>query len=337
MKKIVILMISLHFIVVGLLAQNSPTPEEKKAAYIKAKTEEEVRKLFNSNGYKVGNVLKGYPACLDGYVFYSDMINIPGEEPMVFPASQKVFAIEKGKIISYSDTRLSCEIVFTLNAKDKTFIDNDVLIFIGDNSMAYIYSVFKFDKLNPISLGLGAALFSFNEVKSDFVFITTGNTDHENNRNYDFSGFANSLTCTSKKAYDYVGPTANMFGLRMIILNGKWGYIDDIGKEIVPPKYEDQWDFSEDGLSKVKLGGKWGYVDKAGQEVIPPKYEDSRSFFEGLACVKQNGKWGYVDKTGQEVIPLQYDDAGNFKGERAIVKIGGKEYNIDKTGKEINP
>ena len=62
-------------------------------------------------------------------------------------------------------------------------------------------------------------------------------------------------------------------------------------------KYDAGRNFSE-GLALVNLNGKWGYVDKIGREVIPCKYDYACEFEEGLATVELNGKWGFIDKHG---------------------------------------
>ena len=80
-------------------------------------------------------------------------------------------------------------------------------------------------------------------------------------------------------------------------LNSKYGFIDKTGKEVIPLKYDNAFDFSE-GLALVWLNEKCGYIDKTGKEVIPIKYYNADSFSEGLASVRLNGKWGYIDKTG---------------------------------------
>ena len=127
-------------------------------------------------------------------------------------------------------------------------------------------------------------------------------------------------------------------GLAAVELNGKWGYIDKSGKEIIPLKYSFAAPFSE-GLATVRLNGKWGYIDKTGKEVIPLKYDEARSFSEGLAAVRLNGKWGYIDKTGKEVVSLKYDELYShiFHEGLTDVKLNGKWGYIDKTGKEIIP
>ena len=53
-------------------------------------------------------------------------------------------------------------------------------------------------------------------------------------------------------------------------------------------------------MDEVKLNGKYGFVDKTGTEVISCKYDDARSFHDGRAGVKLNGKWGTVNKSGVE-------------------------------------
>ena len=51
--------------------------------------------------------------------------------------------------------------------------------------------------------------------------------------------------------------------------------------------------------------GKWGYIDKTGREVIPCKYDSAVNFREGLAIVYKSGKWGFIDKTGRKVAPYE--------------------------------
>ena len=120
-------------------------------------------------------------------------------------------------------------------------------------------------------------------------------------------------------------------------LNGKWGFIDKTGKEVIPFKYDYAEEFIN-GLARVKLNGKYGFIDKTDKEVIPFKYDDARSFRNGLMAVKLNGKWGFIDKSGKEVISFKYDETdGIFNHGLTTVKLNGKYGYIDKSGKEITP
>ena len=49
---------------------------------------------------------------------------------------------------------------------------------------------------------------------------------------------------------------------------------------------------SLEGLTRIRLNGKYGFIDKTGREVIPIKYDYVFNFSEGLATVQLNGKWG---------------------------------------------
>ena len=67
---------------------------------------------------------------------------------------------------------------------------------------------------------------------------------------------------------------------------------------MIPIKYDDAYFFSE-GLARVKLNGKWGFINKIGEEVIPLKYDEVENFSEGFAKVKLNGKVFYINKRGE--------------------------------------
>lgn len=140
-----------------------------------------------------------------------------------------------------------------------------------------------------------------------------------------------------------------------------WGIIDKHGKYIVPPRYLNIGNFSDDlfrvesgkggfkdygfyDLSIIKpIPGKWGFIDKQGNEVIPPQYNYAKDFSDGYAAVaminEENWEenWGFINKQGKIVIPIQYNHVRNFKNGMAGVQFGKKWGIIDKTGKEIIP
>ncbi|MFR6236861.1 MAG: WG repeat-containing protein [Parabacteroides distasonis] len=77
-------------------------------------------------------------------------------------------------------------------------------------------------------------------------------------------------------------------------------------------EYESAFRF-EEGLAMVKKNGRYGFIDKYGKEVIPLIYENiPYSFSDGLAKVKREGKWGYVNNQGEEVVACLYDDIASF-------------------------
>ena len=88
-------------------------------------------------------------------------------------------------------------------------------------------------------------------------------------------------------------------------------------------------DYSENGLAFVENNeGKYGFVNEVGEEIIPCQYEDVSEFFEnGLAAIaNEEGKWGFIDGKGKEIIPCQYDVIGGYKG------IAGYSFRISENG-----
>ncbi|MGH9877786.1 MAG: WG repeat-containing protein [Nitrososphaerales archaeon] len=119
-----------------------------------------------------------------------------------------------------------------------------------------------------------------------------------------------------------------------IKVNGKYGYYDTKGKEIIRPQFDKASGFSE-GLAIVKLNGKCGYIDKTGQITIPLQFDYVDDFSEGLAVVGIGDKYGYIDRTGSTVIKLQYDRGLRFFEGLAPVKKGEKTGYINHNGTMI--
>lgn len=117
--------------------------------------------------------------------------------------------------------------------------------------------------------------------------------------------------------------------------DGKYGFKDAAGSELIKAKYERAKNFSE-GLAAVKSQGKWGFINEKDELVVPHKYDVAGFFYEGLAAVVSNGKGGFIDKTGKVVIPLIFDDPGEgfLKGEAEVI-LEGHKMKIDKNGQAV--
>ena len=110
--------------------------------------------------------------------------------------------------------------------------------------------------------------------------------------------------------------------------SNKYGYKNGEGKEVVAPKYDLAYGFTE-GLAAVRLNGKYGYINETGKEVVPPKYDFTWKFIGGYAAVKLAGKTGFIDLSGKEVVAPIYEEANNYHGAccykgMAHVKENGK-------------
>jgi hypothetical protein len=123
-----------------------------------------------------------------------------------------------------------------------------------------------------------------------------------------------------------------------VIKGGKEGYIDQTGRLVIRPTFDDAFDFS-DGLASVRRGDDVGYIDMTGSFAFKPRFIIAGPFSEGMArVVPEKGAPGYIDRSGQFVLQdLPFGDVslGDFSEGLASVKVGPKVGFIDKTGKMV--
>jgi len=133
-------------------------------------------------------------------------------------------------------------------------------------------------------------------------------------------------------------------------LDGRIGYIDKAGVEVIPPKFAEARDFAE-GMAAVWVDAfsKFGYIDRTGAMVIAPWFNQAGPFAEGLAAVETSAHavgnqvvdtaWGFIDKTGALKIPDRFQYAGTFSEglARVAIKPGVSEGYIDHDGKMVIP
>lgn len=125
-------------------------------------------------------------------------------------------------------------------------------------------------------------------------------------------------------------------GRVLVTREGRYGYLDPLGREVIPCRYDQAYLF-EQGRAAVSLNGRWGIIDTLGHPVLPIEYDNrgTRSeayrFHQGLALIEKNGRYGYCDLSGDIVIPIQYLDAYHFNNGLAPVKFGLWGY-IDTAG-----
>ena len=123
-------------------------------------------------------------------------------------------------------------------------------------------------------------------------------------------------------------------GFAKVKKDGKWGYINTKGEQIVECKFDYVGDF-KDGLAMVEKDGKRGYINTKGEQVIECKFDDDLGFKEGLASVQKDGKWGYINTKGEQVIEYKFDDAYDFNEGFARVQKDGKWGYINTKGRPV--
>lgn len=136
--------------------------------------------------------------------------------------------------------------------------------------------------------------------------------------------------------YDLVG----VFGLNraMVSLDGHFGIVDTAGRIVLPVEYDDATSkgdkyYYSDSLAMVEKDGKVGFVDLDGNLVIPFYFNDGYQFSEGLASVRYGGKWGYIDTRGEVFMPFVFDLASPYLWGRATVHYNGLSRKVDRRGR----
>jgi hypothetical protein len=148
---------------------------------------------------------------------------------------------------------------------------------------------------------------------------------------------------------------------------GLYGFINEQGEKIVPPKYVYAYDFSE-GLAAINIAGstigkdvprngKWGFIDMNQKIVINPKYyspavyaplynpellsfvlHEAYVFSDSLAAVRTADEWVYINKKDSVVISgLGMQAARKFKEGLAAVMMNGRWGYINKKGEIVIP
>lgn len=100
-------------------------------------------------------------------------------------------------------------------------------------------------------------------------------------------------------------------GLVAVKKDGKWGYLNEKGKEVIPIKYDASWtnhsvwdgdtqkEFAyaaSEGYVPLCKDGKWELRNTEGKLVIMPGvFEQICPVYDGKCWVKRNGKWGVIE------------------------------------------
>lgn len=146
------------------------------------------------------------------------------------------------------------------------------------------------------------------------------------------------------ESYESVGEYSDS-GLALVKLRGKYGFIDEEGREVIPLQFDEvgveMWERCATYIS-VRLNGKWGMIDREGKMVLNPVYDKIRSYLfedETLVCASKDGKYGCVDIGGKVLVPFEYKELQNgfFYDQPAFARKGNKYGFIDRNNNIVAP
>lgn len=107
--------------------------------------------------------------------------------------------------------------------------------------------------------------------------------------------------------YDECG--SEVSGIMAVKKDGKWGYVDTTGEEVIPFEYDASWSYAGNGITDraycfgafegyvpLVKDGVWEMRNTNGELVIPAGiFEAIRPVHNGKCWVKKNGKWGVIE------------------------------------------
>lgn len=103
------------------------------------------------------------------------------------------------------------------------------------------------------------------------------------------------------------------------------------------------------GVAAVKKNGKWGYIDSEGKEILPFEFDAVEGYnalnceaatpyecSEGYLTVLKNGKYGIYSSDGDMIVPCQYASLTTVHNGRAFASKDGKTWGILIVDKKIS-
>lgn len=120
-------------------------------------------------------------------------------------------------------------------------------------------------------------------------------------------------------------------GLLKVKRNGKTGFIDKTGTEVIPCVYKDAGHFIGDGNYTVVYQeienstiGKAGIIDRKGSIILPVEYDNFLSLYGGEwsstgifneygYALARKEKYGIVDKKNKVIVPFEYWNISRFQ------------------------
>lgn len=80
----------------------------------------------------------------------------------------------------------------------------------------------------------------------------------------------------------------------------KYGYMDASGVEVIPPTFNNAFDFSE-GLAVAKKS-KYGYISKDGTWVVKPQFNELWPIKNGFGCGRIGDEWLLLNAKGETIF-----------------------------------
>lgn len=114
-------------------------------------------------------------------------------------------------------------------------------------------------------------------------------------------------------------------GVAVVWKLGKCGLMEQGGREIIKPQYDNIGSFGRDGIAYTTKAGLKGLVTMTGKVICDNIYGDISRFNGFYAITRRNGLAGMINKQGKVLVENKYETIKVEKGGLIRAVIGGKE------------
>lgn len=163
------------------------------------------------------------------------------------------------------------------------------------------------------------AVYDFVAIPSDNLFTVTegGYTAY-----FDTAG---DVVLSFSNLYESYGNFTE--GLARVMRNGKWGFINRQGEEVIEPRFHFADEFAE-GRSIVRNAQDLhGAIDTQGKLVIDYQFPALTGFVKGYAKFGDLKTWGLIDAAGNIVVPQIYVSIGQvYRNKVTVQALEGDDY-----------
>ncbi|WP_221031338.1 WG repeat-containing protein [Actomonas aquatica] len=140
-------------------------------------------------------------------------------------------------------------------------------------------------------------------------------------------------------AFDRVG--AFFKGVAPAEKDGRHGFIDESGREVIPVIYERPIYFFTDAMVAT-LDGKVGLINKRHEILLPFAFDEVDARNVNSIRVQAGGLWGLYQSDGTEVLPVHYEaiKPGAFTGDHPDHAVVAKDFYwgvVDRSGRFVVP
>jgi len=123
-------------------------------------------------------------------------------------------------------------------------------------------------------------------------------------------------------------------GLAMIKENGKYGFVDTVGKKVIDIKYDVVSNFSK-AAAMVKSSNEFFLINKKGEAIGTAKYEAAGVPDNGTFPVQKDKLAGLIDSKGNTIIDFKYNSILYMSEDRVWAAKDGKWGLLDNKGKAL--